>query len=223
MRSPDQDERADDGTVSEAFGDGFGSVDQGDLNDGYGTDDFYDDTYTEPDAVDEPVDDGSTDADDTFDDAVDDEGGFGTTDDTVVVEDDGIVVGDDGAEVTPTAAEAPEEDEPGNILEEILDDVLGGDVGDIGGEIGDTYGTDTPDFLQGLDDEDGTGLDGDSASSAINNESSDGVFDSPFDQPDGADVADFVSESDFDLNTDGHVDRGDLREAAHPFDFHADG
>jgi hypothetical protein len=222
MRTPDQDERADDGTVSEAFGDGFGSVDQGDLNDGYGTDDFYDDSYTEPE-VDDQVDDDSTDADDTFDDAAEDEGGFGT-DDTVVVEDDGVDVGDDGTEVVPTAAEAAEEDEPSNILEEILDDVLGGDVGDIGGGIGDTYATDTPDFLQGIDDEDGTGpLDDDSASSAINNEGSDGVFDSPFDQPDGADAADFVTESDFDLNTDGHVDRGDLREAAHPFDFHADG
>jgi hypothetical protein len=58
------------------------------------------------------------------------------------------------------------------------------------------------------------------ASSAINNDG-DG-FDTPFDQPEVND-AELSTESDFDLNADGHVDHGDLREAAHPFDFHADG
>jgi hypothetical protein len=222
MRTPDQDERAEEGTLSEAFGDGFGSVDQGDLNDGYGTDSFDDDDYSEPEVADDPVDE----SDDTFDDAAEDEGGFGGPDDGTTETGDttdttgGIDVDDDGAMVVPTGAEATEDD-PDNIIEEIIDDVLGGDAGEAIGGVGDTYAVDGADLLDGLDD---PGFDGDdgTATSAINN-SGDGVFDSAFDQPEVGDAADFVTESDFDLNADGHVDHGDLREAAHPFDFHADG
>jgi len=54
-----------------------------------------------------------------------------------------------------------------------------------------------------------------------------GVFDNPFDPtsgaPDVGEAADFVTQSDFDLNADGQVNHGDLQEAAHPFDFHVDG
>ena len=212
MRTPDQDERPDPGSVGESLGEGFGSVDPGDIHDGYGAGDFYPEYG---DSYDEPVDpDDTYDTDDTFDDAADDDGGFGS-DDGVTVDGDGTGLG----EVVPVGSEVSDA-EAENILEEILDDIFGDDADDVVADMEASSGMDASEILESLDDayvdEDGLG------GSDITDGG--GVLDNPVDgSADGMDAADFVSESDFDLNTDGHVDQGDLHEAAHPFDFHVDG
>jgi hypothetical protein len=215
MRTPDQDERPEPGTADDSLGDGFGTVDQADLNDGYGNSDFYDDSYDDPIDVEDGYE-----TDDTFDDASDDDGGFGTTDDGGLgdVDDDGGSVG----EVIPVGSEVSDA-EAENILEEILDDVFGDDTEQVIDDMEASSGLDPSEILETL----GDAYDDDLATTDGADDGS-GVFDNnPFDGAGAggevADAADFVSESDFDLNTDGHVDGGDLHEAAHPFDFHVDG
>jgi hypothetical protein len=211
MRTPDQDERPDPGAADGSLGDGFGSVDQADLNDGYGNSDFYDDSY------DDPADgDGSDDADDTFDDAADDDGGFGGSGD-----DGGLGDGAGVGEVIPVGSEVSDA-EAENILEELLDDVFGDDTEQVIDDMEASSGLDPSELLESLGDAD------DDDPGSLETGDDGGVFDNPFDGGvDGGaevtDAADFVSEADFDLNTDGHVDGGDLHEAAHPFDFHVDG
>jgi hypothetical protein len=214
MRTPDQDERPEPGTAGEALGDGFGSVDVGDLTDGYGADEFYPDYGDSDDPIDP---DDTYGADDTFDDAVDDDGGFGA-------DDGGIAVGGDGdgsglGEVLAVGNEASD-DGADNILEEILDDIFGDDADDVVLDAQTAPGMDAGDLLSSLDeayvDDEGFGL------ADIADDGGSEILD-PFDGGDVTDAADYVSQSDFDLNTDGHVDGGDLHEAAHPFDFHVDG
>jgi hypothetical protein len=205
MRKPDQDERPESG-ADDSLGGGYGSVDTGDLNDGYGTTSFYDDTY-------DPIDPDETyDADETFGDAAGEDGGFGSADDGSTAGD-----GDGLGEVVPVGSEVSE-DEAENILEEILDDIFGDDADDVVDDMQTASGMDAGEILDTLDD-----VYADEGFGTVDIPDDGGVVDNPFDGADSADVADFVSQSDFDLNIDGHVDRGDLREAAHPFDFHAEG
>jgi hypothetical protein len=214
MRTPDQNERPDPGTADDALGDGFGSVDPGDLNDGYGTHDFYGDSY---DAAE--VDD-TYDTDDTFDDAADDDGGFGGSDDTGA----GGGGGDGVGSVVQAGGDAGEA-EAENVLVDILDDVFGDDADEVVEDMEATYGMDASEILASLGDD--YAVDDESGRSFVAADADDGgdvLDDNALDgQPDGGDVADFVTQSDFDLNTDGHVDPGDLHEAAHSLDFHVDG
>jgi hypothetical protein len=212
MRTPDQDERPEPGTADDALGDGFGSVDQGDLSEGYGTDDFYESSY---DPTDVDVDD-DYDTDDTFDDAPDDHGGFGGTGDGVPGDADG------GGDVVPVGSEVSD-GEAENVLIDILDDVFGDDADEVLDDMEATYGMDASEILVSLGDNYAVDDDGSGFSPAGPSDDG-GVFDNnPFDgQPDG-DAADFATQSDFDLNTDGHVDQGDLHEATHSFDFHVEG
>jgi hypothetical protein len=218
MRTPDQDERPDPGTAGsagEALGDGFGSVDQGDLNDGYGSHDFYDDSYDDP----TDVADDTYDTDATFDDAADDDGGFGGSGPDGGV-DDGSGVG----EVVPVGNEVSDADAE-NILVDILDDVFGDDADEVVDEMETAYGMDASELLEALGD--GYATDDDGGLSPVDTSDDGGVFDNPFDPTSGTtdvgDAADFATQSDFDLNADGQVNHGDLQEAAHPFDFHVDG
>jgi hypothetical protein len=214
MRTPDQDERPEPGTADHALGDGFGSVDQGDLNDGYGTSDFYDDSYDDP----TEVADDTYDTDDTFDDAADDHGGFGG-------DGDGGALGDgtEGSNVVPVGSEVSDADAE-NVLVDILDDVFGDDADEVLDEMESTYGMDASEILGALGDAYATDDDGSGLNPVDTTDDGSGVFDNPFDgATDGGGAADFATQSDFDLNTDGHVNQADLHEAAHPFDFHVDG
>lgn len=211
MRTPDQEERPEPGTADASLGGGFGTVDQADLNDGYGTSDFYDDDYGYGDDTVDPDD--SYDTDDTFDDAADEDGGFGT------IGDDGALGEGDGVgEAVPVGNEVSDS-EAENILEEILDDVFGDDADQVVDDMESSTGMDAVEILDTL----GDGYADDDGFGPVDATDGGGVLENPFDGSDAIDAADFVSEADFDLNTDGHVDQGDLREAAHPFDFHAEG
>ena len=213
MRTPDQDERPEPGTADQSLGDGFGSVDQGDLNDGYGSHDFYNDDYDDTTDTTDTGD--SYDTDDTFDDAADDHGGFGGTGDG---DGSGPGGGDGSGEVIQVGSEVSDS-EAENILVDILDDVFGDDADEVVDDIETTYGMDASEVLAAL----GDTYANDDGLNPTDQADDGGVFDNnPFDG-DVGDAADFATQSDFDLNTDGHVDQGDLHEAAHPFDFHVDG
>ena len=199
MRRPDHDSSDATGDTGDpgAIGHGFG-VDGGDIDSGYGSDaGFYGDGDHHTD--------GSLGGDNSFD------------DDSVV---------DDGpGEIT--------EDEAEDVLTDVLEDDYGDQADEVVQEMEDSTGMSATELLEDITglDLNGDGVAGSSAysDSDIFEADAQGGFspleDNPFEPVDVPDAdmpeVDMASSSDFDLNSDGHVNVSDLHEAAHPFDFHA--
>ena len=189
MRTPDEDTTLD-GDGSASSSLGDGfGSSAGDLTDGFGDDDFSDDNY-------------SSDSDSDSDDADSSDDSFEDT------------FGDDTSDGdSPGLSDAEAE----NVLVEILEDVFGDDGPEVLDEVeAEGFRMDGGELFEAMDDAYASTGPVPDLTIDIGGELDGGGFDVP---DDAFDPSDMVSETDFDLTGDGHVNVHDLHEAAHPFDF----
>lgn len=161
------------------------------LGEGFGSSaiEFGEDDFSDDFSVADSVDDSSDDSSDS-DDSFD-------------------LPGDDSDELSDAEAE--------NVLEQILEDVFGDDAPEVLDEVdSQAFRPDAGEMFESLD----GAYEGSDAGSGLGldlgGELDGGGFETV---PDDFDPAEALTESDFDLTGDGHVNAQDLHEAAHPFDF----